>query len=242
VPSLPAGNYEVILNVVVANWNNGSPAGLAIGGTGVTEIGNELPGTTHLFYPTSNLGQDPIDIQIASSRMGPAASGGSDYLLDPNGDPVSLLTGPPGALIPVGSAPWFLNDGNSFPLQIKLDPVNQIELTIHDGAAVSVSHLRTRWMKLIEVAPIVQPPPPPFRIIDGTFDAQGDLTITWESEPGASYTVQTLLDLNGTWADVIPNVPGTGATTSWRDGDRNFSDPNQASATVPRKFYRVRKN
>ncbi|HIC67731.1 MAG TPA: hypothetical protein EYO87_17390, partial [Paracoccus sp.] len=32
-----------------------------------------------------------------------------------------------------------------------------VELTIHDGAAVSVSHLRTRWMKLIEVAPIVQP-------------------------------------------------------------------------------------
>ena len=110
--------------------------------------------------------------------MGPPAQGGSPVLLDPNGDPVTLITSPAQIIVASALRPPH-NQGGSFPLQIKLDPDNQLELTLHDESEFLSHYLRGWNMTLIEVAPI---PPPTFRIIDVTTDGRGEVTITWERD------------------------------------------------------------
>ncbi len=133
VPSLPAGLYEVTMNFNVARWSNGSAIGMYLGGTGVTEMGNELPGQFHNFYPSSFDAQPSFSgVQLAGPDMGP----GSDRMRLADG---TIITDgdntPPGSNQPfiTGSDPAVFNDGNSFPTHIKLDPGNQIVLHISDG-------------------------------------------------------------------------------------------------------------
>jgi hypothetical protein len=72
-------------------------------------------------------------------------------------------------------------------------------------------------------------------------DAAGAVTIGWASEVGASYTVQTSLDMV-TWSDVTPAVGSAGTSTTWTDGSAGFSDPNTPSSLTPTKYYRVKKS
>lgn len=72
-------------------------------------------------------------------------------------------------------------------------------------------------------------------------DAAGAVTFGWSSEVGASYTVETSLDMV-TWSDVTPAVSSGGTNTTWTDGSAGFTDPNTPSPLTATKYYRVRKN
>lgn len=164
IPSLPEGEYYVFLNMNIANWNNGSPVGIQIGGQGVTELGNEFPGAMHFFYPQSNSGfADPInDMQVAGPDMGP----GSEYMVDSSGTQLTTVSN--GFPLPTGSNPNIFNDGNSFATSLILAPGNQLVLTMQDGAAVSFAHIRGTSMIFSNIAAYVPLPPQGCCLSDGS--------------------------------------------------------------------------
>jgi hypothetical protein len=150
VPSIPPGEYRVYFYFNIANWTKDKEIGFQFGGTGVTELGNEMPGEMHFFYPDTNNGQDTFnDIEIAGPHMG---TSGTHYLWygpmsnqDP-GEPLTMspphgsgICGQPPFFedpclpIPTGSDPNGNNDGSSFPTSILLAPGNQFEFTIFDS-------------------------------------------------------------------------------------------------------------
>lgn len=151
IPPLPAGEYHAYLSFNIANWNNGSPVGIQMGGTGVTELGNESPGAMHYCYPPSNTGQDTILTEIAGPHMGP----GSGYIVKPDGTLHELLTAVGPLPIPTGSNTNIFDDGNSFATSVVLAPGNELVLSLDDGAAVGYSHLRGYSMVFSNVAPFV---------------------------------------------------------------------------------------
>lgn len=74
------------------------------------------------------------------------------------------------------------------------------------------------------------PPPAGFRISTVTRNAEtGAVTLTWESEPGAVYSVQAS-DSASSWTEVQGNIPSAGASTTFTES----SPPAGA-----RRFYRV---
>ena len=162
VPSLPAGEYHVYLSFNIANWDGSSPVGFQLAGPGVVELGNEMPGEMHFFYPQANIGQDTKNmVEVAGTHMGP----GSAFLVFEDGAPVTL--NPPGGTgicaphcppIPTGSDPDGLNDGNSFATSVLLAPGNRFRLSIHDGSAVGDAHIRGYAMTFDKVAPYFPPP------------------------------------------------------------------------------------
>lgn len=155
VPSLPEGYYTVLLSMNVTRWNNGSPVGIQLGGTGVTELGNENPGAMHYFYPSSNgAAADPVgNMQIAGPDMGP----GSDYMRKEDGTQITFESN--GLPLPAGSHPGIFNDMNSFAQQVHLAAGNEVELTIYDGwgNAGTSGYLRAYSLEFIEAAPIPEP-------------------------------------------------------------------------------------
>ena len=156
VPSLPSGYYTVLLDMNVTGWNNGNAVGIQLGGTGLTELGNENPGAMHYFYPSSNPGAaDPVnDMQIAGPDMGP----GSDFMRTEGGVPITFESN--GLPLPTGSKPdGPHNDMNSFAQQVYLAPGNEVELTIYDswGNAGTTGYLRAYSLEFIEAAPIPEP-------------------------------------------------------------------------------------
>jgi hypothetical protein len=164
IPSLPEGEYHVFLNMNIANWNNGSLIGIQLSGQGVTEVGNEIPGAMHLFYPQSNPGAaDPIsDMQIAGPDMGP----NSEYMVDSAGTQLTTVSN--GFPLPTGSNPNIFNDGNSFATSLILAPGNQLVLTMQDGAAVGFSHIRGTSMVFSNIAAYVPLPTEACCLSDGT--------------------------------------------------------------------------
>ncbi|MGI9242090.1 MAG: hypothetical protein ACR2RV_14900, partial [Verrucomicrobiales bacterium] len=72
-----------------------------------------------------------------------------------------------------------------------------------------------------------------------TINAAGVVVITWSSEPGEDYTVETSLDMRD-WSEVTPDIRSTGTTTDWTDGAAGFTDPNAPSSRSAFKFYRIR--
>ena len=71
--------------------------------------------------------------------------------------------------------------------------------------------------------------------------ATGIVTLTFPSEVGAEYTVQTSLDMD-TWFNVFPVLQSEGTTTDWSDGEAGFVDPAGSSFLRAKKYYRVIKN
>jgi hypothetical protein len=71
---------------------------------------------------------------------------------------------------------------------------------------------------------------PPFRVVQIVqSDPEGGIRLTWNSRPGATYTVWSCSDLvNGPWTEEATVASG-GDTTTWTDPD----------TTSARKFYRV---
>ena len=146
IPAIPAGEYHVYISFNISNWNGTSPVGFQLGGTGVTELGNEMPGQMHFFYPQANTGQDTKnDVEIAGPHMGPGSAhlwfgpasnqqpGNPVTLNAPDGTGTCAPLCPP---IPTGSDPAGNNDTNSFGTSVMIDANNQFVLTIHDGADV----------------------------------------------------------------------------------------------------------
>jgi len=148
VASLPAGFYTVTMNMNVAGWTNGRSIGLYLGGTGVTELGNEQPGQFHYFYPqTFSTQPSHSGVQLAGADMGPGSDrmrleDGTVIVDDQNGNPY-----------PTGSDPAGFNDGNSFPTMIKLDPGNQVVIHLQDNSEVSGNHFRLYGLTFTEVVP-----------------------------------------------------------------------------------------
>lgn len=70
----------------------------------------------------------------------------------------------------------------------------------------------------------------PMEVIDATF-TNGIFGLTWTSLPGRIYRVEFSNDLNDPWTALVPDVPATDATASTTD----------ASAALPRRYYRVRR-
>jgi hypothetical protein len=69
----------------------------------------------------------------------------------------------------------------------------------------------------------------PFEIADISKAAPGEISLTWASGPGATYTIWSCLDIvNGSWMEEA-TVPSAGQATTW-------TDPDMSSAC---KFYRV---
>jgi hypothetical protein len=69
-----------------------------------------------------------------------------------------------------------------------------------------------------------------FRILTITRDATlGRITLAWESEPGARYTVESTTALATPWSVLAADVTANAATTSFTD----------TSAAGPARFYRV---
>jgi hypothetical protein len=82
-----------------------------------------------------------------------------------------------------------------------------------------------------EVRLIAGPPPSlTFAITQIARDAKsGNVTITWPSEAGASYGVESTTDLGSTWSTLGADVTATGTTTSFT----------HTNATGTARFYRV---
>jgi hypothetical protein len=77
---------------------------------------------------------------------------------------------------------------------------------------------------------------PPLKIIGADFPDLTGLTLTWNSLPGKSYTVQRKFDLNGSWETLESSFPPGGATeetTKWVDIDFGF---------FPQSFYQIIEN
>jgi hypothetical protein len=211
VPPLPAGEYHVFLSFNVANWNNGSPVGIQMGGTGVTEVGNELPGSMHFFYPESNTGQDTLNlVEMAGPHMGP----GSGNLYFQDGSPATLVTCTafpfPCAHIPTGSNTNIFNDGNSFPTSVLLAPGNEFILSMFDGAGVGYSHLRGFSMTFCKVGEF------PLDPLETDIAAH---RVVFDTLAGVDYGVQCTLDPtnSGAWTDTGNVIAGTGAAVYYFD-------------------------
>ncbi len=71
-----------------------------------------------------------------------------------------------------------------------------------------------------------------FRILSLKPDVSGGFTLTWESEPGASYRV-SYMDTPGAanWTDLSSNIIADDFVTSWTNGNPR---------TFPSRFYKVR--
>ena len=69
----------------------------------------------------------------------------------------------------------------------------------------------------------------------------GTVTLTFPSEVGETYTIQTSPDMS-TWNNVSPVLPSEGTTTDWSDGEAGYLDPTGSSFLRNRKYYRVIKN
>jgi hypothetical protein len=223
IPPLPAGQYHVFFNMNVANWNIGSQVGLQLGGQGVTELGNENPGAMHYFYPSANPGAaDPVnDMQFAGPDMGP----GSEYMVNSSGTPITFESN--GTMMPAGSKPAGFNDGNSFATSVLLAPGNQIVLTMHDGAAVSFSHIRGFSMKFLRVAPYFTD------FVGVSVNDAGAICFT--TSPGMDYGLQYTTDLVTTtgWVNVGATLTAS-ATTSY------LFDPTEPTGSdIVNKLYRV---
>ncbi|MDA7863509.1 hypothetical protein N9F37_01130 [bacterium] len=65
----------------------------------------------------------------------------------------------------------------------------------------------------------------------------GENFLSWDSTIGASYFIETSLDLD-TWYRVTPSVPSEGSSTDWEDGEAGYSDPAPA-ALGGAKYYRL---
>lgn len=211
VPPLPAGEYHVFLSFNVANWNNGSPVGIQMGGTGVTEAGNELPGSMHFIYPESNTGQDTLNlVEIAGPHMGP----GSGNLYFQDGSPATLVSCTafpfPCAHIPTGSNTNIFNDGNSFPTSVFLAPGNEFILSMRDGAGGAFSHLRGFSMTFCKVGEF------PLDPVETDIAAN---RVVFDTLAGVDYGVQCTLDPtnSGAWMDTGNVIAGTGAAVYYFD-------------------------
>jgi hypothetical protein len=148
VPSLPAGFYTVTMNMNVARWTNSRSIGLYLGGTGVTELGNEQPGQFHYFYPQTFSSQPTHNgVQLAGPDMGP----GSDRMRLEDG--TVIVDDENGFPYPTGSDPAGFNDGNSFPTMIKLDPGNQVVVNMQDNSEIGSNHFRLYGLTFTEVVP-----------------------------------------------------------------------------------------
>jgi hypothetical protein len=70
-----------------------------------------------------------------------------------------------------------------------------------------------------------------------TREANGDVTLTWNSSPNVSYSVDANQGLDGKWAEVSSNIPSQGSSTTFTlSGGVPGLDP----ATESRLFFRVR--
>lgn len=65
----------------------------------------------------------------------------------------------------------------------------------------------------------------------------GENFLSWDSTIGASYFIETSLDLD-TWYRVTPSVPSEGSSTDWEDGEAGYSDPAPA-ALGGAEYYRL---
>lgn len=164
IPSLPAGNYHVYMNFNLANWTEKAPVGIQLGGTGVTEHGNETPGAMHYFYPQTNTGQDTkSNVEIAGNQMG---SSGSSHLrfgtISPLSGQTIDLNSPDGTGTCAPNCNPIVTSnpaGNSFAQYVSLAAGNQVVLSISDGADVDShaggrpAHVRLYGMTFVEVIP-----------------------------------------------------------------------------------------
>ena len=66
---------------------------------------------------------------------------------------------------------------------------------------------------------------------DGDDRSSGQFTLTWTSEPRATYAVQSSSDLQSGFSDLVTGVPSAGSTTTVTV---NLYDPNKS-------FVRIRK-
>ena len=222
IPPIPAGQYYLYLSMNVANWNNGSPVGIQLGGIGIEELGNESPGAMHYFYPSSNPGAaDPVgDMEIAGPHMGP----GSEYMVNSSG--VNITFESNGLPLPTGSRPSGFNDGNSFPTSAIVAPDNQIVLTMYDGAALNYSVLRGYSLRFEYVAPYYAD------FTDVTVNNAG--AICFESVPGGTYSLQYSNAVTTTgWVNA-------GASITATDTNAYLFDPTEPAGSDPtNKTYRV---
>jgi hypothetical protein len=110
------------------------------------------------------------------------------------------------------------------------------------GGCVPVQGLRTGgWPSIPDSSglPLVSAVPPPAPVLAGglTINTDGSLSLTIQSTPGASYTLQESINL-ASWSEV-ETVVATAATTTFTGtaGESFYYNPNQ-----PNTFYRVRAN
>ena len=222
IPSIPPGQYYLYLSMNVGNWNNGSPVGIQVGGTGIEELGNEFPGAMHYFYPASNPGSaDPVnDMEIAGPNMGP----GSEVMVNSSGVPITFESN--GTTMPTGSKPTGFNDGNSFPTSVLVEPGNHIVLTMYDGAAINYSVLRGYSLRFDFVAPYFTD------FTNVTVGAAG--AIGFESVPGGTYALQ--------YSNVVTTTgwENAGASMTAVETNSYLFDPTEPTGSDPsNKVYRV---
>lgn len=177
IPSFPEGEYHVYINFNIANWDGppaispAAPIGFQLGGIGVTELGNQMPGAMHFFYPQSNTGQDTVNfVELAGPNMG---TGSTNLAYRGGLFPVTLN-------FPVGSGecspncpPIPTETTNAFASSIILAPGNQFVLSIHDGADQDLppggtAHIRVYSMIFTNVAPYAPPPDEACCFADGS--------------------------------------------------------------------------
>ncbi len=85
---------------------------------------------------------------------------------------------------------------------------------------------------IIEPGAPAQPATAPFAVTSIAVSAESDMAITWTSEDGVKYQVQSKDNLaDPTWADQGAEIVATGVTASWTDS---------TTGAAAQRFYRVR--
>ncbi len=74
--------------------------------------------------------------------------------------------------------------------------------------------------------------------IELTRSSDGGLVLSFPSEPGATYRLQTSESI-GNWVNVSPLLQSEGETTDWADGEAGFDDPVGSAQFLRQKFFRV---
>ena len=118
--------------------------------------------------------------------------------------------------------------------EAQLDSIGSLRLDllrIQTGA-------NTRWSMLsgITITEVVSEPPPAIIITQSSYDANNDqLTLIWNSTPGATYTIENTTQLVGNgagtvWDNLTPDISSGGTTTT-----------NVVDFPSPGSYYRIRK-
>ncbi|MEZ5305443.1 MAG: hypothetical protein R3F11_33100, partial [Verrucomicrobiales bacterium] len=154
--------------------------------------------------------------------------------LEPNGR--HWLFGEQDSLIfPYGNPNYLGTVGPRNLQNLALEPKREVELLYrrYELTNVDVAAAKDVGWGVID--------PPVFVKADIALDESGVTTVSWKSEPGISYQIETSINL-AAWYKVTPPVPSEGTFTDWKDGEAGYSDPSPLATSVVRKFYRVSKN